>query len=119
MAKAALRTARAINYTNAGTVEFLLSPDGQFYFIEFNARIQVEHGITEEVTGLDLVREQIRIASGQPLGYSAVIPRGVAIEARIYAEDPEMNFRPTPGIIRRLQLPGGPGPGGHPHRTRL
>ncbi|HPO14381.1 MAG TPA: acetyl-CoA carboxylase biotin carboxylase subunit [Candidatus Hydrogenedentes bacterium] len=109
MAKAALRAARTINYSNAGTVEFLLGPDGQYYFIEFNARIQVEHGITEEVTGIDLVREQIRIAWGQPLGYSTVIPRGVAIEARIYAEDPEMNFRPSPGVIKRLHLPGGPG----------
>ncbi len=109
MTKAALRAARAINYSNVGTVEFLLGPDGQFYFIEFNARIQVEHGITEEATGIDLVREQIRVAWGQPLGYSTVIPRGAAIEARIYAEDPEMNFRPCPGRINRLHLPGGPG----------
>jgi len=109
MAKAALRAAKAINYTNAGTVEFLLSRDGRFYFIEFNARIQVEHPITEEVTGIDLVREQIRIATGEALGYSAVRPRGAAIEARIYAEDPEMNFRPCPGIIKRFHVPGGPG----------
>lgn len=109
MAKAALRAARAIRYTNVGTVEFLLSPDGQFYFIEFNARIQVEHGVTEEVTGIDLVREQIRLAAGEPLGYSSVIPRGAAIEARIYAEDPDLNFRPSPGVIKRCHLPGGPG----------
>jgi acetyl-CoA carboxylase biotin carboxylase subunit len=109
MIKAALRAAKAINYTNAGTVEFLLAPNGQFHFIEFNARIQVEHGVTEEVTGIDLVREQIRIAAGEPLGYSVVYPQGAAIEARVYAEDPEMNFRPSPGIIRRCHLPGGPG----------
>ncbi len=109
MAKAALRAARAIGYTNVGTVEFLLGPNSQFYFIEFNARIQVEHGVTEEVTGIDLVREQIRLAAGEPLGYSSVIPRGAAIEARIYAEDPELNFRPSPGIIKRCHIPGGPG----------
>ena len=109
MAKSALRAARAISYSNAGTVEFLLTPNGQYYFIEFNARIQVEHGITEEVTGLDLVREQIRLAAGAPLGYSTIPTQGAAIEARINAENPEMNFRPTPGLIKRLQLPGGPG----------
>jgi len=109
MAKSALRAAKAIGYTNAGTVEFLLAPDGSFYFIEFNARIQVEHPVTEEVTGLDLVREQIRIAAGEPLGYSSVKPQGASIEARIYAEDPEMNFRPSPGIIKQCHIPGGPG----------
>ena len=85
------------------------SPRWPVLFYEFNARIQVEHGITEEVTGLDLVREQIRLASGAPLGYSAIPTQGAAIEARINAENPEMNFRPTPGLIKRLQLPGGPG----------
>ncbi len=109
MAKAALRAAQAIGYTNAGTVEFLLGPDGSFYFIEFNARIQVEHPVTEAVTGLDLVQEQIRIAEGEPLGYSRVDMRGAAIEARIYAADPDMNFRPCPGVIRRCYIPGGPG----------
>ena len=109
MAKAALRAAKKINYTNAGTVEFLLTPDGHFYFIEFNARIQVEHPVTEEVTGIDLVREQIRIAAGESLGYSAVKPQGASIEARVYAEDPEMNFRPSPGIIKVCHIPGGPG----------
>jgi acetyl-CoA carboxylase biotin carboxylase subunit len=109
MTKSALRAAKAIRYTNAGTAEFLLGPDGQFHFIEFNARIQVEHAVTEETTGLDLVREQIRIASGESLGYSSVPLHGSAVEARIYAEDPEMNFRPTPGIITRCRLPGGPG----------
>jgi len=109
MAKAALRAARAIHYANAGTAEFLLAPDGQFFFIEFNPRIQVEHPVTEEVTGIDLVREQIRIAAGGPLGYGAPRRNGVSIEARIYAEDPEMNFRPSPGIIKRCHIPGGPG----------
>jgi len=109
MNKAALRAAKAIGYTNAGTVEFLLAPDNQFYFIEFNARIQVEHPVTEEVTGIDLVREQIRIAANEPLGYSSVKPEGAAIEARIYAEDPEMNFRPSPGIVTKGHIPGGPG----------
>ena len=109
MFKAAIRAAKAINYTNAGTAEFLLTPDGQFYFIEFNARIQVEHPVTEEVTGIDLLREQIRIASGEPLGYSAVKLQGASIEARVYAEDPEMNFRPSPGKITLCHIPGGPG----------
>ncbi len=109
MVKAALRAAKAVSYTNAGTVEFLLTPDGQFYFIEFNARIQVEHPVTEEVTGIDLVREQIRIASGELLGYSSVKPQGAAIEARIYAEDPDRNFMPSPGTIKVCHLPGGPG----------
>ncbi|MBI2424469.1 MAG: acetyl-CoA carboxylase biotin carboxylase subunit [Candidatus Hydrogenedentes bacterium] len=109
MLRAAVRAAKAIKYTNAGTAEFLLGPDGQFYFIEFNARIQVEHPVTEEVTGIDLVREQIRVASGEPLGYSAVKNQGHSIEARVYAENPEMNFMPSPGIIRRCHIPGGPG----------
>jgi acetyl-CoA carboxylase biotin carboxylase subunit len=110
MAKAAVRAARAIGYTNAGTVEFLLAPDNhQFYFIEFNARIQVEHPVTEEVTGIDLVKEQIRIASGEPLSYSSVRPRGCAIEARVYAEDPDANFAPSPGLVSRCHLPGGLG----------
>ena len=109
MAKAALRAAKAMGYTNAGTAEFLLATDGSFYFIEFNARIQVEHPVTEEVTGLDLVREQLRIAAGEPLGYSSVKPQGASIEARVYAEDPEMNFRPSPGIIKQYHIPGGPG----------
>lgn len=109
MAKAALRAACGINYSNAGTVEFLLAPDGSFYFIEFNARIQVEHPVTELVTGHDLVREQIQVAAGEPLKYSSVKPQGAAIEARIYAENPELNFRPSPGVITSLHLPGGPG----------
>lgn len=109
MAKAAMRAARATGYTNAGTAEFILAPDNNFYFIEMNARIQVEHPVTEEVLGMDLVREQIRIASGEPLGYSTVRPQGHAIEARIYAEDPENNFAPSPGLVSRVHFPGGPG----------
>jgi len=109
MAKAALRAAKAIGYTNAGTAEFLLTPDNQFYFIEFNARIQVEHPITEELTGIDLVKEQIRIASGLPLSTPHVRPSGHVIEARIYAEDPQNGFSASPGKIPRCHLPGGPG----------
>ena len=109
MAEAALLAARAVEYTNAGTVEFLLAPDGSFHFIELNARIQVEHPVTEEVTGIDLVREQIRIAHGEELGYDKVEPRGAAIEARIYAENPDMGFAPCPGKVRQCILPGGPG----------
>ena len=110
MAKAAYRVARAINYTNAGTVEFLLAPDGSFYFIEFNARIQVEHTVTEEVTNTDLVKEQIRVAAGLPLSISSSVrPVGWAIEARVNAEDPDKNFVPCPGKITRCHFPGGPG----------
>src|SRR5207249_1341087 len=90
MGEVAVRAAQAAGYTNAGTVEFLLAPDGNFYFLEVNARLQVEHPVTEEVTGIDLVREQIRIACGEPLGYDqlAIRQRGYAVECRIYAEDP-------------------------------
>lgn len=109
MGKAALRAAKAIGYSNAGTAEFLLTPDNQFYFIEFNARIQVEHPITEEVTGVDLVKEQIRLASGNPISNLHVRPSGHAIEARIYAEDPENGFAASPGMVPRCHLPGGPG----------
>ena len=107
--RAAIRAAKATHYTNAGTVEFLLAPDNQFFFIEFNARIQVEHPVTEEVIRKDLVSEQIRIAAGEPLGYSSVKPEGCSIEARIYAEDPENDFAPSPGMIENIHLPGGPG----------
>lgn len=109
IARAAIRVAKATSYTNAGTAEFLLAPDNQFYFIEFNARIQVEHPVTEEVTRKDLVSEQIRIATGEPLGYSSVKPEGSAIEARVYAEDPDNDFSPSPGLVENLHLPGGPG----------
>lgn len=109
MTKAALKAAEAVNYTNAGTVEFVLAPGGTFYFIELNARIQVEHPLTEEATGIDLVREQIRLAAGEPLGYDTVESRDAVIEARVYAEDPSSNFRPNSGLIRRCHIPGGPG----------
>ncbi|MCH8203547.1 MAG: acetyl-CoA carboxylase biotin carboxylase subunit [Candidatus Hydrogenedentes bacterium] len=107
--RAAIRAAKATNYTNAGTVEFLLAPDSQFHFIELNARIQVEHTVTEQVTRKDLVCEQIRIAAGEPLGYSSVKHEGCSIQARIYAEDPDNGFSPSPGIIENIHVPGGPG----------
>lgn len=111
MGAAAVQAARAAGYINAGTVEFLLDPDGKFYFLEVNTRLQVEHPITEMVTGIDMVREQIRIAAGHPLAYaqSDITGRGHAIECRIYAEDPENDFFPTPGPIDYLKEPRGPG----------
>jgi len=111
MGAAAVQAARAAGYINAGTVEFLLDPDGKFYFLEVNTRLQVEHPITEMVTGIDMVREQIRIAAGHPLAYaqSDIVGRGHAIECRIYAEDPENDFMPTPGVIGYLKEPRGPG----------
>jgi acetyl-CoA carboxylase, biotin carboxylase subunit len=111
MGAAAIAIAKAAKYTNAGTVEFLLDPSGDFYFMEVNARIQVEHPVTEAVTGLDLVQSQIRIAAGEPLGFRQgdVQIRGHAIEARVNAEDPLENFAPSPGRIRHFIPPGGPG----------
>lgn len=109
MTESALTAAKAVGYSNAGTIEFLLDPSGNFYFIELNARIQVEHPVTEEATGLDLVREQIRLAAGEPLGYTDAPRLYHVIEARVYAEDPAHNFRPSPGFIRRCHIPGGPG----------
>jgi acetyl-CoA carboxylase biotin carboxylase subunit len=111
MCAAAVRLAREAGYYNAGTCEFLVDRDNQFYFIEVNARIQVEHPVTELVTGIDLVREQIRIAAGEPLAFRQedVPQRGAAIECRINAEDPAAGFRPSPGTITRWQPPGGPG----------
>ncbi|HMC65166.1 MAG TPA: acetyl-CoA carboxylase biotin carboxylase subunit, partial [Gemmataceae bacterium] len=109
--EAAVRLIKAANYQNAGTCEFLVDKENNFYFIEVNARIQVEHPVTELVTGIDLVREQIRIAAGEPLGFKQedVPHRGVAIECRINAEDPAADFRPSPGMVTRWELPGGPG----------
>ena len=111
MGAAAVAAARAAGYENAGTIEFVLDPDGNFYFIEMNTRIQVEHPVTEFVTGMDLVREQIRIAAGLPLSHTQeeVTLRGHAIECRVNAEDPAKGFQPCPGKINFLHLPGGCG----------
>jgi acetyl/propionyl-CoA carboxylase alpha subunit len=111
MGEVAVRAAQAAGYTNAGTVEFLLAPDGNFYFLEVNARLQVEHPVTEEVTGLDLVREQIRIACGEPLGYeqSAIQRHGYAVECRIYAEDAAAGWVPSTGRLVGYRPPAGPG----------
>jgi acetyl-CoA carboxylase biotin carboxylase subunit len=110
MGEAAVRAARAAQYRNAGTVEFLVDAQRNFYFLEMNTRLQVEHPVTELVTGIDLVQAQLHIAAGEPLAYrqEEIKLSGTAIECRIYAEDPTANFRPSPGRISVLRPPGGP-----------
>ena len=109
MGEAAVAIGKAIGYTNAGTVEFIVDQTGSFYFLEVNTRLQVEHPITECVTGLDLVREQIRVARGEALGYTQADSRmdGAALECRLYAEDPEQQFLPQSGVIVDFQVPEG------------
>jgi len=112
MADSAAKVAASVGYTNAGTIEFLLDENGQFYFLEMNTRLQVEHPVTEMVTGIDLVHWQLRIAQGERLTIDperALTPSAHAIECRIYAEDPDLGFLPSPGLVRGLSVPGGPG----------
>ena len=111
LCQSAVRLIKSAGYQNAGTVEFLVDKSQNYYLLEVNARIQVEHPVTEQVTGIDLIKEQIRVAAGEKLSFKQenVIQRGHAIECRINAEDPERNFAPFPGVIQELRLPGGPG----------
>jgi len=110
MGAAAIKLVRNVDYQNAGTVEFLLDTDGRFYFMEMNTRVQVEHPVTEQITGVDIIKEQIRIAAGLPMKHANqddIVLRGHAIEFRINAEDPAHNFRPNPGVIELFSAPGG------------
>ena len=111
MGEAAVRAAKAVRYYSAGTVEFIFDKDGNFYFMEMNTRIQVEHPITEMITGVDLVKEQIRIAAGEKMKLSQkdIGCDGHSMECRINAEDPENNFMPSPGKVTKYSPPGGPG----------
>ena len=111
MNEVSILAAKTVNYTNAGTIEFIVSPKGEFFFMEMNTRIQVEHGVTEMVTGTDLIVEQIRVAMGEKLSFTQedVTIRGHAIECRINAEIPEKNFMPSPGKVTNLLLPAGNG----------
>lgn len=111
MGEAAVRAAKAVNYSGAGTLEFLLGPDGQFYFMEMNTRIQVEHPVTEMVTGVDLIKEMISVAEGHPLSFTQeeIMINGWSIECRINAENPDKDFMPAPGTIQFYLPPGGPG----------
>ena len=111
LGQVAVRAGKAVGYYSAGTIEFLMGPDREFYFLEMNTRLQVEHPVTEMVWGVDLVKEQLRIARGEKLSLRQrdLKPSGHAIECRVYAEDPARNFAPSPGLIRHLNLPEGPG----------
>ena len=112
MGVAAIKAVRAVNYKNAGTIEFLLDERGSFYFMEMNTRVQVEHPVTEQITGTDIIKEQLRIASGEPMSCASrapFSPAGHAIEFRINAEDPQHGFRPCPGTITKFEPPAGPG----------
>jgi acetyl-CoA carboxylase, biotin carboxylase subunit len=121
MGDAAVKAAKETGYVNAGTIEFLLDEDGSFYFMEMNTRVQVEHPVSEEITKVDIVKEQIRIAAGEPISVldeAPFTPKAHAIEFRINAEDPAHDFRPCPGTITKLKLPGGPGVRVDTHMTQ-